>query len=412
MNPVSAPTHDALTTEIPDYPMARAAGCPFDPPPALGELRSHAPISRVRLWDGSTPWLISRFEDQRALLGDPRVSADSRRSGYPHQSAGLKARRTESSTFINRDDPEHARQRRMVTAAFSIKRVDALRPAIQRIVDGLIDELLAGPKPVDLVQAFALPVPSLVICELLGVPYADHEFFQTRSKALIKQTATPEESVATVRELLEYLDGLVGEKLEHPADDLLSLVAERVRAGELTRSEAAGMGQLLLVAGHETTANMIALGTLALIQHPDQLARVRESEDPKLIASAVEELLRYLNIVHAGRRRVALDDIEIGGVTVRAGEGLVLANDVGNRDPEVFAEPDRLDVGRNPRQHVAFGFGVHQCLGQPLARVELQIVYGTLYRRIPELRLAADIEEIPLKHDGLVYGVYELPVTW
>jgi hypothetical protein len=413
MNPVSAPTtHDALTTEIPDYPMARAAGCPFDPPPALGELRTHAPISRVRLWDGSTPWLVSRFDDQRALLGDPRVSADPRHSGYPHQSAGLKARRTVSSTFINKDDPEHARQRRMVTAAFSIKRVDALRPAIQRIVDELIDELLAGPKPVDLVQAFALPVPSLVICELLGVPYADHEFFQTRSKALIKQTATPEESVATVRELLEYLDGLVGEKLEHPADDLLSLVAERVRAGELTRSEAAGMGQLLLVAGHETTANMIALGTLALIQHPDQLARVRETEDPKLIASAVEELLRYLNIVHTGRRRVALEDIEIGGVTVCAGEGLVLANDIGNRDPEVFAEPDRLDVGRNPRRHVAFGFGVHQCLGQPLARVELQIVYGTLYRRIPELRLAADIEEIPLKHDGLVYGVYELPVTW
>ena len=413
MNPVSAPTtFDALTTEIPDYPMARATGCPFDPPAALGELRTHAPISRVRLWDGSTPWLVSRFADQRALLGDPRVSADSGRSGYPHQSAGLKARRTESSTFINKDDPEHARQRRMVTAAFSIKRVDALRPAIQRIVDELIDELLAGPKPVDLVQAFALPVPSLVICELLGVPYADHEFFQTRSKALIRQTATPEESVATMRELLGYLDGLIGEKLEHPADDLLSLVAERVRAGELTRGEAAGMGQLLLVAGHETTANMIALGTLALIQHPDQLARVRETEDPKLIASAVEELLRYLNIVHTGRRRVALEDIEIGGVTVRAGEGLVLANDIGNRDPEVFAEPDRLDVGRNPRQHVAFGFGVHQCLGQPLARVELQIVYGTLYRRIPELRLAADIDEIPLKHDGLVYGVYELPVTW
>jgi len=412
MNPVSAPTHDALTTETPDYPMARATGCPFDPPAALSELRTHAPISRVRLWDGSTPWLITRFEDQRALLGDPRVSADSKRAGYPHQSAGLKARRVESSTFINQDDPEHARQRRMVTAAFSIKRVEALRPAIQRIVDGLIDELLAGPKPVDLVQAFALPVPSLVICELLGVPYADHEFFQTRSKALIKQTATPEESVASVRELLEYLDGLVGQKLEHPADDLLSLVAERVRAGELTRSEAAGMGQLLLVAGHETTANMIALGTLALIEHPDQLARVRESENPKLIASAVEELLRYLSIVHSGRRRVALEDIEVGGVTVRAGEGLVLANDVANRDPEAFAEPDRLDVGRNPRRHVAFGFGVHQCLGQPLARVELQVVYSTLYRRIPGLRLAVDIEEIPLKHDGLVYGVYDLPVTW
>ena len=390
--------------------MARATGCPLDPPPALGELRRAGPVRRVRLWDGSMPWLVTRYAEQRALL----ATAGQRRPGpgFPHlyRRAGTPQQRRTS--FINQDDPEHARQRRMVTAAFAVKRVDALRPAIQRIVDGLIDELLAGPKPVDLVQAFALPVPSLVICELLGVPYADHEFFQTRSKALINRSATPEESVAAVRELLDYLDALVGEKLEHPADDLLSLVAERVRAGELTRREAASMGQLLLVAGHETTANMIALGTLALIQHPDQLARVRQSEDPKLIASAVEELLRYLNIVHSGRRRVALEDIEIGGVTVRAGEGLVLANDVANRDPEAFAEPDRLDVGRNPRQHVAFGFGVHQCLGQPLARVELQIVYGTLYRRIPKLRLAADLAEIPLKHDGLVYGVYELPVTW
>jgi len=218
--------------------------------------------------------------------------------------------------------------------------------------------------------------------------------------------------VAALRELVDYLDRLVGEKIAHPADDLLSVLAARVTAGELSRHEAASMGQLLLVAGHETTANMIALGTLALMEHPEQLARVRESEDPKLIASTVEELLRYLNIVHSGRRRVALEDIEIGGVTIRAGEGLVLANDIGNRDPDVFADPDSLDVGRNPRQHIAFGFGVHQCLGQPLARVELQVVYSTLYRRIPTLRVAAPIEQLPFKHDGVVYGVYELPVTW
>ncbi|MFF1630749.1 cytochrome P450, partial [Streptomyces sp. NPDC058272] len=163
---------------------------------------------------------------------------------------------------------------------------------------------------------------------------------------------------------------------------------------------------------HETTANMIALGTLALLQHPDQLAQLRESDDPKLIASAVEELLRYLTIVHSGRRRVALEDIEIGGQTIRAGDGVILANDIGDRDPGAFPDPDRLEVDRNPRHHVAFGFGVHQCLGQPLARVELQVVYGTLYRRIPNLRPAIDLDAIPFKHDGAVYGVYELPVTW
>ncbi|RDI34771.1 cytochrome P450 [Lentzea flaviverrucosa] len=172
------------------------------------------------------------------------------------------------------------------------------------------------------------------------------------------------------------------------------------------------MGVLMLLAGHETTANMIALGTLALLEHPDQLARLRESDDPAFVSSAVEELLRYLHITHNGRRRVALQDVEIAGETIRAGEGVIMAGDIGNRDPSVFPDPDRLDLGRNPRQHVAFGFGVHQCLGQPLARMELQVVYSTLYRRIPALRLATGLENIPFKHDGSVYGVYELPVTW
>ena len=413
MNTFSAPTTDTLpTTEAPDFPMARATGCPFDPPPALRELRDRAPISRVRLWDGSEPWLITRHEDQRALLSDPRISADTMQPGYPHQSPGVKARREDAVSFISMDDPEHARQRRMVTAEFSIKRVEALRPAIQRIVDGLIDDLLAGPKPADLVQAFALPVPSLVICVLLGVPYRDHEFFQSHSKVLISRSTTAEESRAASAELTDYLDRLLGEKLAHPADDLLSSLAERITSGELTRRQAANTGLILLIAGHETTANMIALGTLALLEHPDQLARVRESEDPKLIASTVEELLRYLNIVHSGRRRAVLADVEIGGVTIRAGDGIVLANDIGNRDPDVFADPDSLDVARNPRRHIAFGFGVHQCLGQPLARVELQVVYSTLYRRLPTLRLATGIDQLPFKHDGIVYGVYELPVTW
>jgi len=168
----------------------------------------------------------------------------------------------------------------------------------------------------------------------------------------------------------------------------------------------------MLIAGHETTANMIALGTFALLEHPDQLDRLRAAEDPELIASAVNELLRYLTITHTGRMRVVLEDIEIAGHVLRAGDSLILANDIGNRDPEVFADPDVLDIARNPRRHIAFGFGVHQCLGQPLARLELQIVHSTLYRRIPSLRLAAKLEEIPFKDDGFIYGVYELPVTW
>ncbi|WP_431912870.1 cytochrome P450 [Nonomuraea jabiensis] len=397
-------------TEIHEFPMARAAGCPFDPPPPLRTLQEEGPLAKVRLWDGSTPWLVTTYAEQRALLADPRVSADVTRPGYPIQAPRIGAGGTIS--FIMMDDPEHARLRRMVQAQFTVRRTESLRPAVQKIVDDLIDDLLAGPNPVDLVEAFALPVPSLVICALLGVPYADHDFFQENSKTVIRRSATPEERATAGERLFEYLDSLMGEKLADPADDLLSKLAERVRAGELTRREAAQMGVLLLIAGHETTANMIALGTLALLRHPGQLALLRHNDDPRLVASAVEELLRYLNITHSGRRRVALADIEIGGQVIRAGEGMIMANDIANRDPAVFPDPDELDIRRDARRHVAFGFGVHQCLGQPLARMELQIAYSTLYRRVPTLRLAAELEQIPFKHDGQVYGVYELPVTW
>ncbi|HEY2654480.1 MAG TPA: cytochrome P450 [Solirubrobacteraceae bacterium] len=396
--------------DIPAYPMARAVGCPLDPPPGLRALPA---ASRVRLWDGSTPWLITRHADVRALLADPRVSADVRRKGYPHASAAGRARRTRGFSFISMDDPDHARLRRMVTGAFAIRRVEALRPAIQRIVDERIDALLAGPRPVDLVKAFGLPVPSLVICRLLGVPYADHDFFQTRSRVLVLRDQAVERVMAARNELTEYLDRIIASKLAKPADDLLSVLAvEHVATGELSRREAALMAVLLLIAGHETTANMISLGTLALLEHPDQLAELRETDDPALIASAVEELLRYLTIVHSGRRRVALEDIEVDGQAIHAGDGIVLAGEVANRDEDVFAAPDRLDVDRDARGHVAFGFGVHQCLGQSLARLELQVVYGTLYRRIPRLRLAVPIEQIPFKHDSIIYGVYTLPVTW
>jgi cytochrome P450 len=399
-----------MTTPV--YPMTRAEGCPFDPPPKLRELQDEAPLVRVQVFD-KTAWLVTRYADQRKLLADPRLSSDVTAPGYPSQTAiAPKSGDGVGIGFILMDDPEHARLRRMVTAPFMIKRVEAMRPRVQKIVDGLIDDLLAGPKPVDLMEAFALPVPSLVICELLGVPYADHDFFQQNSKQLISLTATPEERGQAHGNLGAYLYNLVGEKLENPGDDLLSGLTERVEAGELTRQDAAGMGVLLLLAGHETTANMIALGTLALLEHPSQLAVLQETDDPKVVAGAVEELLRYLNITHNGRRRAVLEDIEFDGQVIKAGEGLVFPNDIGNRDPSAFPDPDTLDLHRDARHHVAFGFGVHQCLGQPLARMELQVVYSTLYRRIPSLRRAAELDEIPFKHDGSVYGVHSLPVTW
>jgi cytochrome P450 len=294
-----------------------------------------------------------------------------------------------------------------------VKRITAMRPRVQQIVDGLIDDMLAGPRPADLVTAFALPVPSLVICELLGVPYADHEFFQGCSRKLIDTTTPVDEAVEATDQLRSYLSDLVAAKKQSPTDDMMgSLVSEQLAAGELTAAEVVDMSLLMLVAGHETTANMIALGTLALLEHPDQLAELRDTDDPALITNAVEELLRYLTIVHTGRRRVATEDVEVGGHTIRAGEGIILANDAGNRDATAFPDPDRLDIHRRARHHVAFGYGVHQCLGQPLARMELHVVYGTLYRRIPGLALAIPFEDVSFKHEMVVYGVHSLPVTW
>ncbi len=403
-------TTDSTTAVIGTLPLKREARCPFDPPPAGRDAQHEHALARVELWDGSTPWLVTRYAEQRALLSDPRISSDIRKPGYPSPAA--RGEGGGSLSFILMDDPEHARLRRMVTAPFMIKRIEAMRPGVQKIVDDILDEMLAGPKPVDLVEAFALPVPSLVICELLGVPYSDHDFFQANSKIIVKRGVSPEDRGAAVGALMGYLHGLLTLKLEQPGEDVFTDLARRVAAGDLTADDAAQMGVLLLIAGHETTANMIALGTLALLEHPEQLAHLRDSPDPAVVSSAVEELLRYLTITHDGRKRVATEDIEIAGKTIKAGDGVIMATDLGNRDPLAFPDPDSLDLERDARHHVAFGFGVHQCLGQPLARMELQVAYTTLFRRVPTLALATTIDQVPFKHDGAVYGVYELPVTW
>ncbi|SCE35359.1 MULTISPECIES: cytochrome P450 [unclassified Streptomyces] len=409
-------TTDSTTTAptgLPDFPQPRSAKCPFDPSPEMRALSDHGPLTRVRSWGGTTPWAVTGHAEQKALLSDPRLSAEFSRPGFPspvdprHAHAGGT-----DLSFVGMDDPEHARLRRMVSGAFTVKRVEAMRPLVQRMADDHIDRLLAGPNPADLVTALALPIPSLVISEMLGVPYSDHEFFQTNSKTLVSAVATAEERGLAHRSLVDYLHQLVGEKQAKPGDDLLSAFARRIEAGELTRAEAATMGVLLLLGGHETTANMISLGTLLLLDHPDQLARIRDTDDPSVVATAVEELLRYLSIVHLGRRRTAVEDIEIGGTTIRAGDGVILLGELANRDPAVFPDPDRLDITRNARLHQAFGAGTHHCVGQPLARMELQVIYPTLFRRIPTLRAAEERDRIPFKYDAVVYGLHALPVTW
>jgi len=273
--------------------------------------------------------------------------------------------------------------------------------------------MLAGPQPADIVAAIALPVPSVVISQMLGVPYEDAEMFQHHANIGLARYAAAEDTMKGAMSLHKYLAQLVEAKMENPAEDAVSDLAERVKAGELSVKEAAQLGTGLLIAGHETTANMIGLGVLALLLNPSQAAVIRDADDPKIVANAVEELLRYLSIIQNGQRRVALEDIKIAGETIRANEGIIIDLAPANWDADAFTEPDRLYLHRSGAdRNVAFGYGRHQCVGQQLARAELQIVYQTLFRRIPTLELAVPIEDVPFKHDRLAYGVYELPVTW
>ncbi|SOX56020.1 cytochrome P450 [Mycobacterium ahvazicum] len=412
---------DALTSstaeavsEIPDYPMARDERCPFAPPPDVMALAHERPLSRVRIWDGSTPWLITGYEQVCELFSDSRVSVDDRVPGFPHWNEGmLSTVHKRPRSVFTADGDEHTRYRRMLSKPFTFRRVEGLRPTIQQITDDHIDTMLAGPQPADVVAAIALPVPSLVISQMLGVPYEDAEMFQEHASMGLARYATGADTAKGAMSLHKYLAQLVETKMEKPAEDAISDLAERVKAGELSVKEAAQLGTGLLIAGHETTANMIGLGVLALLENPDQLAVVRDAEDPKVLASAVEELLRYLSIIQNGQRRVAVDDIHIAGETIRAGEGIIIDLAPANWDPDVFPEPDRLYVHRaGADRNVAFGYGRHQCVGQQLARAELQIVFQTLLRRIPTMKLAVPFDEIPFKHDRLAYGVYELPVTW
>jgi cytochrome P450 len=400
-----------MSDVLPTYPMARVS--PWDPPPGLAAIQDGERVVRVRLWDGSAPWLVTGYEEVRAILADPRASADTDREGYPHVSAGTAARKHAAKTFINMDNPRHDQIRRLLTPFFTVKRIEAMRPRIAQIVGELIDQMLAGPAPADFVEVLALPIPSMVICELLGVPYSERERFNALSKTMISRLTTPEQSVAAQQQILDFMGRLIDEKDASPGDDMISrLVVDHLRAGDLTRQELIVLGRLLLVAGHETTSNMIALGTMALLLRPALLAEVRDSPDPALVANAVDELLRWLTILHVGRRRVALDDIELAGKHIARGEGIIVSLDMANRDAAAFPDPGTLDIHRRARHHVAFSYGIHQCLGQPLARVELQVIYPMLFRRIPTLALAADPATLRFKHDNVVYGVHELPVTW
>ncbi|MFD6936785.1 cytochrome P450 [Streptomyces goshikiensis] len=383
--------------------------CPYHPPAAYEPLREGRPLSRVTLFDGRSVWVVTGHPEARSLLSDGRLSADRQNASFPTPSRrfqGLQDRRT---ALLGVDDPQHNTQRRMLIPSFTLKRTAALRPRIQETVDRLIDAMVARGPRAELVSSFALPVPSMVICALLGVPYEDHEFFEAQSRRLLRGPEA--EDTRDARDQINgYLAGLIERKRTDPGDGLLDeLVATRLETGETDIDELVSLAAILLIAGHETTANMISLGTFTLLRHPEQLAELRA--EPSLMSEAVEELMRFLSIAD-GMLRVATEDIEIGGVTIRPDDGVVFSTSVINRDDAVFENPDALDWHRPARHHLAFGFGIHQCLGQNLARAEMEIALGTLFDRLPGLRLAAEPDLIPFKPGDTIQGMVELPVAW
>lgn len=395
-------------TEAVAFPQDRT--CPYHPPTAYDPLREERPLSRVTLWDGREVWMVTGHQAARALLADQRLSTDSTRTDFPLPTERATAlRRRRRAALLGWDDPEHNTQRRMLIPSFTLRRAEGLRPRIQAIVDRLLDAMEAAGPTAELVSAFALPVPSIVICELLGVPYEDHEFFEEQSRRLLRGPTSADTEEA-LKQLEDYLGDLIDRKRTEPGEGVLDdLVARQAQDGGPDRQELVQLATILLVAGHETTANMISLGTYTLLRHPSRLAELRA--DPGLVPAAVEELLRFLSIAD-GLLRVAREDVEVAGVVIRAGEGVVFSTSVINRDGSVYADPDTLDWSRPARHHVAFGFGIHQCLGQNLARMELEIALGTLLRRLPGLRLAAPAEEIPFKPGDTIQGMLQLPVTW
>ncbi|HEY9370114.1 cytochrome P450 [Streptomyces sp.] len=397
-----AAPHDPVT-----LPTGRAPGCPFDPAPGLDRLREELPLRRMTFPDGHVGWLATGHAEVRAILADPRFSSRYELMHYPFP-GGPEGPFPPAPVgdMTGMDAPEHTRFRRLLMGKFTVRRMRLLTERVEQIAAEHLDAMERQGPGVDLVPVFAQPIPALMICELLGVPYADRETFHGYAVTIMSLDATPEERFAAMTGLEEYMRGLVVAKRAEPTDDLLGDLA---RDTDLTDEELTGVGGFLLAAGLDTTANMLAHGTFALLSNPAQAAALRA--EPELAGQAVEELMRYLTIAHTSVKS-ALEDVELAGQVIRAGESVVLSLDAANRDPRKFADPDSLDLRRTAAGHLGFGHGIHQCLGQQLARVEMTVALPALLTRFPTLRLAVDAKDVPLRTDMNIYGVHSLPVTW
>jgi cytochrome P450 len=379
-----------------------------DPLAYFARMREEAPVTQVALPDGSRVWLVTRYADVRSALADPRLNKDWAGKLTPEGWEPDPVFGYLSVHMLNLDPPDHTRLRKLVSKAFTARRVAGLRPRVEAITSSLLDAM-AGRDEVDLIGAFAFPLPITVICELLGIPASDQDTFQAWSHAIVSSVVSPGEVREAGAAMYQYFTGLMAEKRRSPADDLLSaLIAARDDADALDERELFAMLFLLLIAGHETTTNLIASGTLALATHPAELARLRS--DPSLLPGAVEELLRYANPLNHATERFTLEPTEIGGVTIPAREWVLCVTSSANRDPSRFPDPDRLDLGRDAGGQLAFGHGIHYCLGAPLARLEGEVAFGALLARFPSLSLAVPVSSLRWRPSSLIHGLESLPV--
>ncbi|MGW4027294.1 cytochrome P450 [Streptomyces sp. NPDC005009] len=392
-----------------DFPIQR--GCPFAAPAEYAAMRTDDPVARVTLPTKKGAWVVTRYDDVRELLSDPRVSADIRRPGFPALGEGEQEAGARFRPFIRTDAPEHTRYRRMLLPAFTVRRVRAMRPAVQARVDEILDGMLAADGPVDFVSAYANAVSTSVICELLGIPRENLEFFRDVTRISGSRHSTAEQVSEAHGGLFGLLAELVAERREEPRDDLISkLVTDHLITGNVTTDQLLSTLGITINAGRETTTSMIALSTLLLLDQPELMEELRR--DTSLMPAAVDELLRVLSVADSIPLRVAAEDIELSGRTVPADDGVIALLAGANHDPEQFDDPERADFHRTDNHHVAFGYGVHQCIGQHLARLELEVALETLIRRVPTLRLAGDRDQVAYKHDSATFGLEELMVTW